>query len=357
MTELIKKLERVRRLLREKGFHGILFTQQKNVTWLTSGRSFVNSASEKAVASLLVTETDYTLIVNNIEYARLLEEEFADSFDSVEIFPWYEPQQWNEAIKKLAGGQRIEFDTALENDLTPLRTILTAEERVRIEWLGRETGAAIEETAFQLRAGESEYQIASLLAGNCLKRGIEPIVNLVAVDERVYTRRHPLPTHKRLENYAMLVVCGRSKGQIASATRLVHFGEPSMKLIQLHRAVASIDVALICNTRPEVSFTQLFEIMKDSYESIGFSAEWQYHHQGGLSGYNSREQLLLPGSSHMVHRDQVYAWNPSIAGTKSEDTILVGESENRVLTFTGNYPMIDVSYQGKVMQRPAILIQ
>jgi Xaa-Pro aminopeptidase len=357
MTEFAGKLEQVRRLLDKKGLNGILLTQQKNVTWLTSGRSFVNSASEKAIVNILVTESTNTLIVNNIESARLIEEEFNHPFDSVEIYPWYEPHQMNIVIQKLIGNQKVESDTTLENDLIPLRTRLTSEEKERIECLGKETAEAIEETAFQIQVGESEYQIAAHLAGNCLKRGIEPIVNLVAVDERVYTRRHPLPTHSLLKNYAMLVVCGRRKGQIASATRLVHFGEPYMKLIQLHRAVASIDAALIFNTRPETSFQQLFQVMKESYEEIGFSNEWQHHHQGGLSGYSSREQLLLPQSTQVVKVSQVYAWNPSITGVKSEDTILVGEQENRVVTYTGNYPMIEVSYKGKTIQRPGILIR
>jgi hypothetical protein len=53
---------------------------------------------------------------------------------------------------------------------------------------------------------------------------------------------------------------------------------------------------------------------------------------------------------------QVYAWNPSIAGTKSEDTILVAPAGNEVLTAIAGWPEIVVEAGGERLSRPAILI-
>ena len=47
---------------------------------------------------------------------------------------------------------------------------------------------------------------------------------LIATDERIFNFRHPLPTAKKLERYAMLILCGRQHGLVCSITRLVHFG-------------------------------------------------------------------------------------------------------------------------------------
>ena len=52
---------------------------------------------------------------------------------------------------------------------------------------------------------------------------------------------------------------------------------------------------------------------------------------------------------------QVYAWNPSIAGAKSEDTILVGESGNEVLTTIEGWPTWEITVNGQSIARPAIL--
>jgi antitoxin VapB len=92
------------------------------------------------------------------------------------------------------------------------------------------------------------------------------------------------------------------------------------------------------------------------YAATGFTNEWQLHHQGGPAAYEPREFLATPGSSDVVAVGQAYAWNPSITGTKSEDTILVGEAGNEVLTTISGWPTLPVTLaDGQVVMRPAIL--
>ena len=57
----------------------------------------------------------------------------------------------------------------------------------------------------------------------------------------------------------------------------------------------------------------------------------------------------------MIRQGQFFAWNPSISGVKSEDTIFVGENNNEVITIIKDWPTIDVSTNGIDFQRPAIL--
>ena len=56
-----------------------------------------------------------------------------------------------------------------------------------------------------------------------------------------------------------------------------------------------------------------------------------------------------------MHAGQVFAWNPSITGTKMEDSVLVGADENVVLTAIDGWPVIPVEIGGRVYERPAIL--
>jgi len=79
------------------------------------------------------------------------------------------------------------------------------------------------------------------------------------------------------------------------------------------------------------------------------------HHQGGPAGYEPREYVATPGSIDTISVGQVYAWNPSITGTKSEDTILVGEMGNEVLTSMDGWPMLSVTVDGQEYARPAVL--
>jgi antitoxin VapB len=92
-----------------------------------------------------------------------------------------------------------------------------------------------------------------------------------------------------------------------------------------------------------------------AYAETGFPGEWQLHRQGGPAGYEPREYVATPDSADTVSVGQVYAWNPSITGTKSEDTILVGRKANQVLTTMKDWPVLPATVGGQEIARPAIL--
>jgi antitoxin VapB len=178
---------------------------------------------------------------------------------------------------------------------------------------------------------------------------------LVATDERIYKFRHPLPTPKKMERYAMIVLCGRWKGLVASITRLVHFGPLPEEIRRKMEATAQVDATYIAATRPGVQLCDVFQQAVDAYASTGYAGEWRLHHQGGPAGYEPREFITTPSTTDAVSAGQVYAWNPSITGTKSEDSLLVGESSNEVLTTIAGWPEIRATVDGKPFSRPAIL--
>lgn len=358
VNDVKQKLKRVRALISEQRIDGILFTSQKNFSWLTCGRGNVNIATENAVAYILVTKSSTVLIVNNVEVNRILEEEVKFQFDQIEVFPWYDFPSFNSILSKLSSTDNIQTDVTLENEVAALRSVLTDEEVKRLYITGEDTAIAIERTAFEIMRGESEFEIAANLAKQCIKREIEPIVCLVAVDERIYTRKHPLPTAKCLDQYAMLVVCGRRNGLIVSATRLIHFNQPSKDLLRRHHSVLEIDSALIMNTVPGKTYGDLFQVMKNTYQNVGFVNEWKNHHQGGLSGYQTRERLLLPhDTSHKVLQNQIYAWNPSVPGAKSEDTIITENQGPKIVSITGDFPVVNILFEERDILRPDILIR
>jgi Xaa-Pro aminopeptidase len=184
---------------------------------------------------------------------------------------------------------------------------------------------------------------------------LEPIVNLIATDERAFTRRHPQPTAKALDQHAMLVVCGRRNGLIASASRVVHFGNISEDLMRRQRAVVEIDAKLMSATKPGVTLGSIYQNIPNFYKEAGYPEEYKYHHQGGLSGYATRERLAVETETTMVTQGQVYAWNPTIAGVKSEDTIYVQNNQASVITAGKHFPVIELKVGDKVWKRPGIL--
>jgi antitoxin VapB len=213
----------------------------------------------------------------------------------------------------------------------------------------------MENAARAARPGMSEYEIGAGLVYEAEKRGAQAIVNLIATDERIFNFRHPLPTNKKMERYAMLVICGRKWGLAASVTRFVHFGRLPDEVRRKMEAVARVDATFIAATRPGKTLGEVFKRAVDAYAATGFADEWHLHHQGGTAGYEPREYVATPDSTDRVLVGQAYAWNPSITGAKSEDTILVGENGNDVLTAMPGWPTLSVTVDGQTIARPAVL--
>jgi Xaa-Pro aminopeptidase len=361
VDEFSVKRRRIAGLIEARGLDGLLLGRSASWSWATCGREAnVATNSEAAVAALLFTPRRDYLLADRIEMPRILAEEFGTlPFEPVE-YPWHEPDRRSALVAELAGGSvgadiGLAGAQPLAGEAAALRFDLTPEEQARFRALGELTGAAVEAAARAIAPGISEMAIAGRLAAETFGRDAVPVVTLIATDERIHRFRHPPPTVKRLERYAMLVLCARKHGLIASATRLVHFGAPPDETRRRARACARVDAAVLAATRPGTTIGAVFARLAAAYAAEGFAEEWRDHHQGGLAGYENREIVATPWVDVPVRAGQAYAWNPSIAGAKSEDTILVGEDGFEVLTATGDWPQYEVEVEGRVVMRPAIL--
>jgi antitoxin VapB len=362
MAEADQKLGRIRELLKRRSVDAILLRRADNFAWATCGASsVVNTAAEHGAASLLITPSAKYLLTDRIEAPRLEgEERLAAQGWDVRVSPWYEADA---GIEDLTAGMKLAADAPrpgavdLSAELMPLRASLTPEEAARYRDLGSLCAQSMDAAIRLTRPGMTEHELSGLLAREASARGVQTIVNLVATDERIFRYRHPLPTDKRMDHYAMLVICGRKWGLVCSLTRLVHFGALPDELRRKSEAAASVDGRLIGATRPGKSLGDIFKEGMAAYETAGFADEWKLHHQGGLAGYNPRELVATPTTTFPVSVLQAYAWNPSITGTKSEDTILVGDDGNEVITAIPGWPSIEVKAGPRAMQRPAILEQ
>jgi Xaa-Pro aminopeptidase len=358
--ELEIKLDKISTLLSERELDALLVQRVNNFAWLTCGASsYINTADSLGVVSLLITPSKRYLITNNIEEPRLREEESLESQGwEMKISPWY---QGMDAVAKLAYGLRLGADTPypgaalIMDDLVRLRSELLPVEQKRFRDVCTGCSQAMSAAVRGITPGMTEFEIGAVLIKETQQRGILPTVNLIATDERIFAYRHPLPTNKQLKKYAMLVLCGRKYGLVSSITRLIHYGAIGDDLQRKTEALAEIDAAIISSTQPGQSLGEIFKIAQENYARVGFPDEWRLHHQGGLAGYNPREIVAIPETSFVVQEGQVYAWNPSITGTKSEDTILVKTGGNEILTEIPGWPMLPVEIDGQLISRPAIL--
>jgi Xaa-Pro dipeptidase len=371
------KLNNLRSILQETQTTAILITLQHNFAWLTcGGRNYVGTHSEKGVATIFVDNTHVALLTNNIEAPRIIAEELKSCSlankenqdkNSIVVYfePWYDPLLSSPKALLKHYGLIASDEVVVETDESPkiapllcaLRSSLSQHETHLYRDLGKDCGDAIASVARSLHRGVHESHVAALLAKACLEKNIVPVVLLIASDERIDLFRHPLPSYdKQANEKVMLVLCGRRHGLIASVTRLVHFGELPHELRRKHNAVTFVDAVAFANTVAGKKGSDVFNAMKKAYEETGYSDEWMLHHQGGATGYMSREWRGSPTSSNVIKSNNAFAWNPSITGTKSEDTILLLEDRTiEIITVSDHWPLVRHEIDGKVFERADIL--
>jgi antitoxin VapB len=361
-AELEAKHTKIVEWLRTQHLAGLLLRRNENIAWLTGGavEEIVCTAVETAVVSILVTAAGnrYYLTTEN-EAPRAHDEEFgALDFEPV-LFPWYADETTAAAIR-LAGGP-VGSDTP-GPDLTPvniypLRQALSETEIARYRWLGAETAAATVESLHQVEPGLNEYDLEAITSANLLRRGIQPSVALYAVDDRILKYKHAVPRGHRLKQYAMLNLCARKWGLVISITRFVYFGALPAELAARFKSAAQVNAALLRATRAGAKSADLFRIAQAAYTAEGYPGEEKFHHQGGPTGYGEREWVATPNGAETVVENQAFAWNPSILGGKTEDTVLLHNGEIEYLTATPDLPVIESSIDGKTYIAVGVLVK
>lgn len=350
--EFAAKLAKLRGVMQENGIDNVLITEAHNFSWLCCGaENFVFFAMTQGAAPLMVTPDKVMLVSSNIESVRLFAEEMENLDVEDQHHLWYVSGDEIEGhLQGLVSGV-WKKDTEMVEEFRLLRDPLMEDEISRYRWVGEQAEEALRVTCQKIKPGMTEYQAAGMLAQAAYERAVYPALILVASDERAYNFRHPLPTKKEIENHVMLVLCARRYGLITNTTRLVALGAVDEELHRRHEAVCTVDAAMILASTPGNTLGSVFETGLNTYKEQGYADEWKLHHQGGVTGYVGRTAKGTPNNSQIILEHQAMAWNPSIAGTKSEDTVLVGDDEFEILTQAKEWPMIQVTIDGTTIER------
>jgi len=349
---------------------GVLISSQPNFSWLTAGGTNAVDLSREAGNGALLVRNDARrfVLANRIEMPRLLREELApEEFEPIE-FPWEEEKASPEFLPALAltllGKEKaLACDTGpepgsvtVEADVARCRYQLTSSEVERFRSLASDAAEAIGNLARNLTPGETEREVARRVANALAAHNIRAVVNLVAADDRIQQYRHPVPTDQPWEKIIMIVVCAQRGGLIASLTRIVSSAAIPDELRRRTLAAAKVNAQLLSATQPNASGADLYRLAARTYAEAGFKNEERLHHQGGAAGYRTRDWVAHPACTERVQANQAFAWNPSVTGTKVEETCIAFADGVEVLTSTADWPQVAVRVHGQEYLSPDILL-
>lgn len=358
--DLPEKMAALRALATARGLHTLVLQAPATLSWLTGARWHVPHTLAASCFDVVVEDADtsspsLSVVTNAIEAPRLADTELAGFPASFVAVPWERNRD-----AALPGGPGVGADAPSTHrvdvaaDLAPLRRRLTAHQRERLRSVCADTAEATTAVALATSPAMTEQNVAALYTAALLERGLEPVCLFVAGGQRMARHRHPLPTTAPVGNRVALVCGARRDALIASTTRIVCFGNPGAAGRERYRALLDVEAAFLDATRSGVRIGDVVAAGQSAYPAHGFDAdEPGRHHQGGFTGWAPREYLAHPGCEDVVPGQCAVAWNPSAAGWKVEDTLLVAADGVEVLTAGASWPTVVVNGR----QRPDLMLR
>jgi len=347
-AEAADKLALLRAALAGTGAGAVRLRGVDWFAWATAGGdASVLLAADCGVAEVLVTRDEAVILTDAIEAERLRAEQVPPGF-TFHIAPWAETELHDTYVLGAAGGGTVLSDRPrhgnghaeqpLPASLRLRRMALHGAEQDRYRALGRDAALAMTEALRAARPEWSELDLAAAGAQALWRRGIQPALVLAAGARRLQTFRHPVPTNEPLGARAMLVFCARRHGLVANLSRAVAFGPLSDDERNAEADLLRVEATGLDAVRPGQSLAAVYHALDAAYRHANRPEEIRRHHQGGITGYLAREIVASPSTATGIETGMAFAFNPSFAGMKVEDTFLLGPGGLENLTSDPDWP-------------------
>ncbi|MBU2515504.1 M24 family metallopeptidase [bacterium] len=366
----MNRLERLKAFLSEQNYEAIILCKPSNIAAFFKGAQISLGFRQEPAgrAAICITRDATILIANTTEATRIAEDELS-WVQGLNVFP-FRWDHWNlkNSVSEYlyssglamvcddVGIYGVNVGAALEGMYYPLYS----EELDSIKELANVSASVVESVAKNISPGMTEAQVAGKISGQLIASSISPELVLVAADERISKFRHCIPKHAEIRQLALLSVTVHRRGLFVSLSRLVSHGAVNSEWRQLQETCCRVDARAIYLSTPGASVGEIFESIKGSYNNEGHPNEWHAHHQGGPAGFSGRDYKAMENEKRCLVKNQPVVWNPTIQGTKSEDTILTTQPDKQpdILTDTGNWEYYYAPIgSGSVIRRPAILVK
>jgi Xaa-Pro dipeptidase len=362
LAEIEHKVASLRAEMANKKWDAVYISKSEHFAWITAGGdNIVTRFVEGGICGILVTAGGRYFICNNIETPRMLDEEFLDQFGFKELsMKWYESKTM-ELVRGVLGKGVLAADIPLPRAvdcnavLLEMEKVLTENEIGRYIHMGNVFSEVIENFMTAIRPGESEKEIAGRLGAKMWENGLEPVLYLVAADERIYKYRHPVPTENLVKKFLMISCNARYKGLVTKITRMMYFGRLPEELREQYAATVEIENLMASATKPGTDDIRILDLAKELYAKAGCTDMWKLHHQGGPQSYTNGFYLISENAHGIIKENMIYGYNPSITGTKTEDAFAVTAQGPLFMTYPVIFPAIRSEIAGVKYSRPGIL--
>jgi antitoxin VapB len=357
------KEERAHAFLEQEGLDALVIGRQDHFAWFTvGGDNRVITTSEMGSGYLVITRDRKWLVSHSMDGQRFIDEQVpGQGFELITSY-WHQasPEQ---KVLNLTRGMVVGADFALKGarqygqELVNLHYPLTDLDIERCRWLGLTASRILSEVARNLQPGMTEHEVAARLLYEYALEGMTIDVLNVGFDERIGRYPQPVPAENVLERYALLHPAARRWGLHANLTRLVHFGEPPSNTRRAMDGVATIGGHVVRMLAPGVTFADILTEQIRLYRKLGYTSEWMYNFQGGITGYTMVDSRRCTDPEARVVERQAYDYFITITGAKFEEFTLLTEDGLECATAGPDWPMRTIQTPNGDIDVPDVLIR
>lgn len=337
-----RHLDRLDALLEDRSLEAVWFARTNTFAWLTGGSNTVDLGSEVGVAAVGYDGDDLEVVTSNNERDRFRSEQLPTEV-TIRSFDWWESSLAAAVADRSPRPAAADFAVpGLETvDASVLRRPFTAADVDLARPMGTDVATAFETACRKLTSDTTERRASAILHRELVDAGFAVPCVLIGGQDRALKHRHFTPTSSPLGNYAIVTAGVERHGMYDSITRIVAFDPPDW-LAERHEVTARVHATALAATRMAGrnggTTGDVFEAIQRAYTELGHPDEWRNHHQGGAAGFAMREYIAAPHGDVAITLPMTFAWNPTIPGAKSEETVLVTESDCELLTRTDDWP-------------------
>ncbi len=349
----LSRIEQLREIYTNKKSTGIIITKYHNLCWLGINRPNVLSISEDVVVNIIITDDNIYLVTNNIEIDRLITEEInkdiADLFTPL-VFSWYGTRD------TLPQEDRFITDIMAEDEIKPLRMIMSPYEMEQLDMLGMDLEDIVLNTLPLIKSDKTEREISSEIIKMCQEKAIDPGLALSASHSRSQIYRHPITTNALIGDGSMIALTCRRNGLYSCISRIILLNEPTEEILHKRDTVLAVDCTAMELSIAGNNVSHVLQGIKSAYDNTSYKSQWEYHHQGGITGYRSREEKLTFNSDIVIGDGMVFAYNPTVPGYKTEDTFYIKDGKKIITTCSEKLPTINFTHNGTVYKKPDFIV-
>jgi Xaa-Pro dipeptidase len=355
------KQQAIAKLLNDSGSEGVLVLHPANFRWLTSGATPVGLYGRDELPGLYLNQNQRWLLGSSVDTQRFFDDELdALGFQQKE---WHWSSGREHFLQELTFGRKLLCDQPYRDCqnagtfFASERRKLSAFESERMHDLGKAVAHAVEATARNFVAGDSEEEIAGHLAHRLMKHGIEPIATQINADGnvRVYRRRGFGST--RVKKWCYLQATGRKYGLHATVGRTVWFGKPDDQFRVEFDCAAKLNATHLLSARINDRTTNALEAGKALLKTTPFEHEWRASPPVCLTGREPSEGLFLSSAKDIWIIGWAAVWQDRIGASAICDTYILNDSGWDCVTPFSDWPLRRVLARGEPFNRADYLVR